>query len=73
MFRQLVGGAIGARNTGIVVRILMDRWADSFKEILARIELDIFLLKKYIDDLNLPTGIVPVGYKSIKERDGTVS
>ena len=40
------------RLTGIVARIVMDRWTKLFLERMKQAEVDIHLLKKYIDDVH---------------------
>ena len=53
LFKQLKGGAIGLRLTGIVARIVMDRWSRMFLERLGQAEIEVHLLKKYVNDVNL--------------------
>ena len=72
LYRQLVGGAIGDSITGVVARILMDRWADRLKELLEQVDVDVYLLLKYVDYINLATAIVPIGYKWEKGRNGEI-
>ena len=61
LFKQEKGGAIGLRLTGVVARILMDRWAEKFIEILQSNGVEIHVLKKYVDDVNLVTEVLKKG------------
>ena len=62
LFRQKRGGAIGLRLTGIVARIVMDRWSRMFLERLGQAEIDVHLLKKYVNDVNLCLAILEEGW-----------
>ena len=66
LYRQTTGGAISARITGIVARILMNRWADAFTDRLRKAGVDIPLLVKYVDDCILAISLVPKGNKWVK-------
>ena len=68
LFRQVTGGGIGARVTGVVARILMDVWMDLLTQALKENEVAIYLLTKYVDDINVATSIIPKGYGWV--RDG---
>ena len=52
-YRQGKGGAIGLRLTGTVARIIMDRWAIRMTSDLESNLLNIYLLTKYVDDINI--------------------
>ena len=67
LFRQLVGGGIGARVTGVVVFVLMDVWADLMAENLQDNGFILYLLTKYVDDINLASSIIKKGYSWVKE------
>lgn len=69
LFRQVVGGGIGARVTGVVARVLMDVWADLLSSKLEKNGITIYLLAKYVDDVNLANSCIPRGH-SWQEIDG---
>ena len=50
---QAEGGAIGLRLTGIVARIVMDYWATKFREMARENNITLYLMKKYVDDVNV--------------------
>ena len=52
-YKQGKGGAIGLRLTGIVARIIMDRWARKLKVMIGIAMWAVYLLIKYVDDCNL--------------------
>ena len=49
--RQRKGGAIGLRATGSLARITMDFWIECFKEKLSKAGIEVWHLKKYVDDV----------------------
>ena len=53
LYQQLKGGAIGLRLTGIVARIVMDRWSKIFRTTLDHNAINIYLQEKYVDDINV--------------------
>ena len=53
LYRQLRDGGIGARITGVIARIIMDVWADKVSKILEDNRVVMYLLAKYVDDLNI--------------------
>ena len=62
LYRQVSGGEIGARVTGVAARVLMDVWADLLTSILERNKVVIHMLAKYVDDVNLATSTIPRGH-----------
>ena len=60
--RQVTGGGIGARVTGVVARILMDVWADRLARKLEDNNVLLYMLAKYVDDINLVAQIIPRGF-----------
>ena len=58
LYRQKSGGGIGARITGVVARIIMDIWADKLHDILEQNQVVVYLLAKYVDDINLATSLI---------------
>ena len=69
LYRQLRGGGIGARLTGIIARLIMDVWMDRMTEILQQNKVEIYLMVKYVDDINIATDLIKDGYKWQKEGD----
>ena len=49
--KQRNGGAIGLRATGSLSRVTMDVWIKKFKAKLEELGIDIWLCKKYVDDV----------------------
>ena len=62
LYIQRKGGAIGLRLTGVIARIVMDRWATRFRKAMKEGKLEEFLLEKYVDDVNLVTQILEEGW-----------
>ena len=52
VYKQTSGGAIGLRLTGVVARICMDRWAKELTRLLEENKVKVYLLIKYVDDVN---------------------
>ena len=50
---QRRGGAIGGELTQVVARVVMDKWMELFKEKMTQNKINIYLAKKYVDDVNL--------------------
>ena len=48
--------------TGVVARIVMDKWEKLMKESLAKNLVEIYLFGKYVDDVNLATSLIAKGY-----------
>ena len=69
LYKQTTGGAIGARITGVVAHIVMDRWADGLMRKLKEAEISTYLFTKYVDDCNLATSIVPKGFAWKKQKE----
>ena len=46
LYKQLKGGAIGLRPTGIVARIVIDRLTKIFLERLSQADIQVYILKK---------------------------
>ena len=70
MYRQVKEGAIGARLTGVVARVVIDNWERLIRESLERNLVEIYLLGKYVDDVNLATSVIPKEYSWIEGQDG---
>ena len=62
LYYQQKGGAIGLRLTGIVARIVMDRWSRQFKETVLDLGIQLHMLEKYVDNVNLVLDIIAQGY-----------
>ena len=63
LFKQLKGGPIGLRLTGVVARIVMDQWARRFREVLENNQVTVHLFRKYVDDVNLAISRIATGMK----------
>ena len=71
LYKQMNGEGIGSRVTGVVERILMDVWADSLSENLVKNKVIIYLLAKYVDDVNLAVSPISRGHSWKKKEDGS--
>ena len=60
--KKTEGGAIGARRSGVVARINMDRWKDKMLVAIERMKLEVYLFTKYVDDIDMAISIVPEGW-----------
>ena len=60
---QRRGGAIGGELTQVVARVVMDKWMEMFKEKMSQNNIQIFLGKKYVDDVNLVLETLKAGTK----------
>ena len=63
LFRQLVGGAIGSRLTGEVCKVVMDVWIRRILSVLESNQVEVYLLLKYVDDVNLMVSIIKEGLR----------
>ena len=61
LYRQSKGGGIGARITGVVARVVMDLWMDLISTHLEENGITIYLLTKYVDDINIASSLIPKG------------
>ena len=61
ILRQTSGGAIGLRATGTCSKIVMDKWMELFSELLVNNVIEVYLLKKYVDDVLLVCSNVILG------------
>ena len=59
LYRQVEGGSIGLRLTGVVARVVMDIWRDLMTASIRRMKVEIYLLIKYVNDVNLAVSLVP--------------
>ena len=62
-YRQKRGGAIRSRLTGEVCKILMDVWIAIFEKVLKDSGVEIYLLLKYVDDVNLMVALIKEGIR----------
>ena len=60
-YKQSGGAAIGLRLTSIVAMIVMDEWAAKFITILDKAKVQIHMIAKYVDDINLVLGMLQAG------------
>ena len=70
LYQQLIGGAIGSKLTGVVARIVMDRWERLLRDSLKQNKVKTYIFAKYVDDVNLATSIITKGYKRTEEAEG---
>ena len=49
--KQSKGGSIGVRGTGSVAKATMDWWIGEYRRILTGANVEVLLLKKYVDDV----------------------
>ena len=68
LYCQKSGGGIGARVTGVVARILMEIWAELLSENLEKNGIVIYLLAKYVDDINLVILPIRKGYSRLARK-----
>ena len=61
LYSQLKGGAIGILLTGEVARLLMDRWSQELRTSLSRSSVELYLLGKYIDNVDIAAGLIEEG------------
>ena len=54
------------RLIGVVARLVVDRWATLFRNNLKMAGIIEYLIEKYVDDVNLVTVILDVGWSWIK-------
>ena len=53
--------------TGVIARVLMDVWADLIAENLQDNGVILYLLTKYVDDINMASSIIKKGYSWVQE------
>ena len=61
LYMQMKGGAIGLRLTRVVAKVVIDSWARRFVDTLAQADIAVYLLRNYVDDINLATGLLEKG------------
>ena len=59
--RQKKGGAIGLRATGSLAKVTMDHWIEVFRRKLTDLDMRVWLLKKYMDDVLVVTTNLALG------------
>ena len=60
-YKQSSGGPIGCRVTMAVSRLVMQDWAENYREVLDRSGVDIAMLTGYVDDNRQLTRILRMG------------
>ena len=65
---QAKGGSIGLRLTGVVAKLVMNRWNTRFKELAIQNEITIYLNKTYVDDQNLLMEALEMGKRWTGEK-----
>ena len=53
MYRQKKGGPIGLRASGSVAKVAMEDWLKKFEKRVKELGIEVFLLRKYLDDVIL--------------------
>ena len=61
LFRQLVGGGIGLRLTGVVAKLRMTRWARRVRLSLEIAGITVWSILFYIDDVRVICSGIPTG------------
>ena len=67
IFKQIEGCPIGLKLMGLRARIIMDSWARKFMARLDRAGMELHLLVKYVDDINLVFQKIKLGTRSITD------
>ena len=67
-YRQLKGAPIGLRLTSIVTRIVMDQWMARFLTKLDMAGVEVHLIAKYVDDINLILSNLRLGSRWRQDR-----
>ena len=67
-YRQLKGAPIGLRLTSIVARIVMDQWMARFLTKLDMAGIEVHLIAKYVDDINLILSNLRLGSRWREDR-----
>ena len=68
-YLQTEGGAIGLRLTGLVARVVMDRWAGKMKAKMTINYMEWYLLVKYVDDVYTFLNAIKKGMRWSDEED----
>ena len=63
------GSVIGLRLTGLVARVIMDRWAGKMKAKMTINKMDYYLMVKYVDDVYVFLNHVGNGIRWVDEKD----
>ena len=62
-YRQESGGSIGDRWTGSAAELVMQEWAESYRDILVKSDIEVLLLAGYVDDGRQATSTLPMGMR----------
>ena len=71
-YLQEDGGSIGLRLTGSTCRVVMDRWLREFKSKTMVSNIELLLIAKYVDDMNIFTYAVEKGLHWVGGKNGRV-
>ena len=52
---------------------MIDRWSRMFCNRLRQVEIPVYLIKKYVDDVNLAVGLLEKGWKWERQETGELS
>ena len=67
LYRQRSGGPIGLRITMACSRLVMQEWGERYESILIKADLQISLLKSYVDDIRQACTLLKMGMRFTKE------
>ena len=67
-YLQWSGRPIGARVTMAASRLVMYNWGFKYTQILIRLNLDLRLFGIYVDNVHQGTGLLPRGFRFVKEE-----
>ena len=55
---------------GVVARVVMDKWEKKIREALSKNQVQLYLIGKYVDDVNLATSLIARGYGLTETLEG---
>ena len=68
MFKQREGGPIGLRASGVVAKLAMEIWLKELKMKWEKAGMEVFLLRKYVDDVIVMCRMARMGQRYNKDR-----
>ena len=68
IYLQIEGCPTGLRPSGQISRLVMDKWTELFLERMTQAEIEVHLLKKYVDDVNVCMAMVEEGWSWKKQE-----
>ena len=67
-YRQGGGAPIGLRFTSVVARIIMDQWCLKFISKVVEAGMDLRMIAKYVDDINLVVLMLDLGSRWVADK-----